>query len=288
MPFAPDMKTIHSASPATSSSLLWLSDLHLDQVGQRQIDRLLDQIARSTADRVVITGDISKAESLIRHLRDLATAAAPRPISFVTGNHDYYGSSLDQVDAAIKSLCAEVPNLHFLDGEQIIPLSRHACLLGHRGWADARTGYRHFTRLRSPDQHAIRDFSGLTHEQSMLRMQELGKESASRIRSILPLALSRYRHVVVLTHVPPFPEAVLYDGAGCSPSHLPHYTSLSVGLAVRAIASASARAYPNRRITILAGHSHSASVTHIGTNICVRVAHARTGRPGPHEVLRIS
>jgi predicted phosphohydrolase len=284
MPFAPDMKTIHSASPATSSSLLWLSDLHLDQVGQRLIDRLLDQIAQSTADRVVITGDISKADSLISHLRALASAAAPRPISFVTGNHDYYGSSLAQVDAAIKSLCAEIPNLHFLDGEQIIPLSRHACLVGHRGWADARTGYRCRTRLRSPDQHAIRDFSGLTHEQSMLRMQELGKESAGKIRRILPHALSRYRHVVVMTHTPPFPEVVRYNDAPCGPLHLPHYTNLSAGLAIRGIANA----FPNRRITILAGHSHSASVTHIGTNICVRVAYARTGRPGPQKVLRIS
>ncbi len=116
------------------------------------------------------------------------------------------------------------------------------------------------------------------------RMRALGAESAEQIRNILPLALSRYRHVVILTHVPPYPEAVLYDGNECSPSHLPHYTNLSVGLAIRGIA----RAFPKRKITVLAGHSHSASVAHITPNLCVRVAHARTGKPGTAEVLRFS
>jgi len=263
---------------------LWLSDLHLDKASNPQIDHLLAHISATSADCFFVTGDISKARSLTDHLRLLATACRPRPIFFVTGNHDYYGGFFAHVDAGIGSLCGAVENLHFLNGQQIIPLNRHTCLIGDRGWPDARTGYGIHSCLRSPDHSAINDFRGFTRQQSMIRMQELGRESANRIRKVLPLALTRFRHAILLTHTPPFPEAVRYNDAPCGPLHLPHYVNLSAGLAIRGIA----KAFPSCRITILAGHSHSSSITHIGTNICVRVAHARTGRSGPQELLRLS
>lgn len=118
----------------------------------------------------------------------------------------------------------------------------------------------------------------------MLRMQELGRESAKSIRRILPLALTGYRHVILLTHVPPFAEAVRFNDAPCGPLHLPHYANLSAGFAIRGIA----RAFPKRRITILAGHSHSSSITHIDSNICVCVAHVRPGKIESQEILQLS
>ncbi len=278
------MKVITHRPSSTTSTVNWYSDLHLDKVDTRQINYFLQCIVESTADCVAITGDISSARCLTNHLRVIATVCMPRPVFFVTGNHDYYGGSFTEVDAEINALCEKVGNLHYLNGRQIIPLNRHTCLIGHNGWPDARAGYGIHSRLRSPDHRAIVDFRGLTREQSMIKMQELGKDSAKLIRQILPLALSRFFHVIVLTHTPPFAEAVRYNDAPCGPLHLPHYANVSVGLAIRGIASA----FPTRRITILCGHSHSASVTQIGPNICVRVAHARTGRLGALEVLRLS
>ena len=262
----------------------WFSDLHLDKASPSRISRLIDQITDNQSDCVFITGDISTSRKLTEHLALLAAACAPRPIYFVVGNHDYYGSSIAGVDADITSLCAKVGNLHHLDGRQIIPLTRDVCLVGHGGWADARAGHGLRTDLRSPDHHAIRDFHGLSHEQCLLRMQEMGKGSARAIRRILPLALSRFQHVVLLTHTPPYAKSVRYNGEACGRLHLPHYTNVSAGLAIRGIA----RAFPQRRITILAGHTHSANVTHIDPNICVRVAHARTGMPGPLEILQFT
>lgn len=278
------MKDLTNRPTTTSSTALWLSDLHLDKADIRQIKRLLHRIAETSADCIVITGDISSARSLTDHLAALATACMPRPVYFVTGNHDYYGSSFAEVDAGINALCAEVENLHYLNGQQIIPLNGDTCLIGHHGWPDARAGYGIHTYLRSPDHQAIRDFRGLNRQECMLRMRQMGKESAGRIRRILPLALTRFRHVILLTHTPPFPDAVCFNGAPCGPLHLPHYANLSAGLAIRGIASA----FPKRRITILAGHSHSSSITHIDPNICVCVAHARTGKIGPQKILRLS
>jgi predicted MPP superfamily phosphohydrolase len=275
------MKTITST---TTVNALWLSDLHMDKLSEDQCGRLLDQIANTPSDCICITGDISASRKLTEHLALFASACAPRPIYFVTGNHDYYGSSIAEVDAAINALCDSVGNLHYVDARQMIPLNRNICLIGHHGWPDARAGYGNRTFLRSPDQGAIRDFHGLSREQCLLRMQEMGKDSARMIRRILPLALSRYRHVVLLTHTPPYAEAVRYSGKPCGPVHLPHYTNVSAGRAIRGIA----RAFPQGKITILAGHAHSSSVTHIEPNICVRVAHARSGMPGPFEILPFS
>lgn len=270
--------------PKTTVNTLWLSDLHIDKASASRRSRLLDQITNTPSDCVVISGDISTSRKLTEHLALLATACAPRPIFFVCGNHDYYGSSVAEVDAAINALCAKVGNLHYLDGRQIIRLSRDVCLIGHHGWADARAGYGSRTYLRSPDHRAIRDFQGLSRDQCLLRMQEMGKDSARAIRQVLPLALSRFAHVVLLTHTPPYAVSVRFNGDACGPLHLPHYTNVSAGLAIHGIA----RAFPQRRITILAGHAHSSNVTHIDPNICVRVAHARTGRPGLLEVLQFS
>jgi predicted MPP superfamily phosphohydrolase len=278
------MKNTTRTSSTQSITTLWLSDLHFDRASASQQRRLLDQIANTPSDSVLISGDISTSKHLNEHLALLASASTSRPVYFVMGNHDFYGSSFRAVDTAINALCCRVRNLHHLDGRQIIPLNHNTCLIGHRGWPDARSGYGVHSCLRSPDHREIHDFRGLTRQQSMIRMRELGMASARIIRKILPLALTRFRHVIVLTHTPPFPEAVLYNGAPCSPIHLPHYVNLSAGIAIQAIA----KSFPSRRLTVLAGHAHSSSITHIGTNICVRVAHARTGRTGPQEILRLS
>lgn len=276
------MKSVSTTLDSKFNSALWLSDLHLDKASGQQIGHLLANISATSADCFFITGDISNARSLTDHLGVIAAACRPRHIFFTTGNHDYYGGSIARVGADIDSVCAEILNLHHLDGRQIIPLNRNTCLIGHRGWADSRAGYGDRTCLSSPDHRAIHDFRRLTREQALHRMQELGRESAAFIRQILPLALTRYRQVIMLTHTPPFAKAVRYNGAPCGPIHLPHFTNVAAGLAIRGIA----RAFPKRRITILAGHTHSSSVTHIDANICVRVAQARTGRPSLQEVLQ--
>lgn len=274
------MKTITPTSPIRT---LWLSDTHLDRAPILEINRLLKKIASTESDCIVVSGDISTAAKLHHHLLLLAAACAPRHLYFVTGNHDYYGSSIAQVDSLVRNLCERVENLHHVDGRRIIPLGRDVCLIGHRGWADARAGYGQNTFVDFPDRHVIQDFDGLSLSQSLLKMTELGRESARVIRRTLPLALSQYRHVVVLTHVPPFSSAALYNNAPCGPTHSPHYVNVSVGLAIRGIA----KAFPNRRITVLAGHAHSSCMLSVWPNISVRVAHARTGKPSQIELLEL-
>jgi predicted MPP superfamily phosphohydrolase len=264
-------------TPTRNLKIHWLSDLHLDKATEAQSHKLHGKLEGSDADCVVITGDTSTSNQITNHLRVISEAASPQPVYFVTGNHDYFGGKISTVDEGLQGLCRQVKNLHYLEGKCIIPLSRTTCLIGHRGWPDARAGYGQRTLLKSPDHRAIRDFHGLTSKQALAKMREMGNESASAIRRILPLALARFQHVIIMTHIPPFHEAVVYAGKPCSPAHLPHYVNHSLGLVIRGIA----RAYPEKKITVLAGHTHCAKVTKMAHNVSVRVAGARTGRPSP-------
>ena len=272
------MKTISLNKPI---KVLWLTDIHLDRVSPDKQRRFFDCLAASESEIVVISGDISTAKHLNEHLFQLAAACAPRSVYFSLGNHDYHGNGLREVEDGVAALCRSRTNLHHLDGRGIIPISRSTCLVGFRGWADARAGYGEQTVVDSRDRTQIRDFHGLGPHESLLKMRELGAESARMIRGILPLALSKFKHVVILSHVPPFPASLIYNGKPCAPTHLPHFCNLSAGLAIRAITSA----YPQRRVTVLSGHSHSRSVTQILPNLTTRVGHARPGRPCLQKVL---
>lgn len=272
------MKTQSLHKPTT---VQWLTDLHLDRASPWHQRGFLGRLAASESGIVVISGDISSARDLNRHLLQIAEACAPRPVYFTLGNHDYHHGGLREVEDGVAELCRSHANLHFLNGRGITPISRSTCLVGFRGWADARAGYGAQTVVDSRDRLLIRDFHGLGPHESLLKMTELGAESARMIRRILPLALSRFRHVVILSHVPPFAASLIYNGKSCAPTHLPHFCNFSAGLAIRAITSA----YPQRRVTVLSGHSHSQSVSQILPNLIALVGHARPGRPGLQNVL---
>jgi len=263
-------------------SALWVGDLHLDKAEDRQRAKLFEKIYSSQSDCVIITGDIGNAHNLQDHLTALASVCLPRPCFFVPGNHDYHGSSIAKVEKTLEKLQTGISNFHFLNGKRLIPLGHDTCLVGHGGWADARAGHGQYTRIDSPDRHAIRDFQGMDQRMALRKMHELGRESAAAIRKILPLALTRYHHVVIATHVPPFPTAVRFNDQPCGRMHQPHFSNLSAGLAILGIA----RAFPQCRITILAGHAHSQCIQTILPNLTIRVGHARTGRPDVFDLVR--
>jgi predicted phosphohydrolase len=276
-------KFARNRNQASKISALWLGDLHLDKTDDPRRKELFNTIQCSQSDCVIITGDVTNSRHLSEHLGVLASLCRPRPCYFTPGNHEYHGSSIAETEITLDLLQKDVANFHFLNGRKLIPLGHDTCLIGHGGWADARAGSGQFTRIDSPDRHAINDFQGMGKRKSLQKMSELGRESAAVIRKILPLALTRYHHVVIATHVPPFPTAVRYDNKPCGLMYLPHFSNLSAGLAILGIA----RAFSHRRITILAGHAHSKCIQAILPNLTIRVGNARTGRPDIFELLKL-
>ena len=47
----------------------------------------------------------------------------------------------------------------------------------------------------------------MSKSERLAKLHALGDEAADHFRAVLREALSRFRHVVVLTHVPPFRES---------------------------------------------------------------------------------
>ena len=113
------------------------------------------------------------------------------------------------------------------------------------------------------------------------RMRELGKASANYFRRQLPYALTCYRKVVIATHVPPFAQAVKFNGKRCSSEQLPFYVNASAGGVIKGIGAH----FPRSQITVLCGHSHSATSVRVAPNIEAWVGGAKPGRPKIQGIL---
>lgn len=270
-----------SKSPSLTARVLWLSDLHIDRATGKQQSLLADKLAALAYDAAVITGDSSSAPHLVRHLRMLAAAVAPRRLLFVLGNHDYHNGSFLEVREAVARICQTTPNLTHLGMGDVVALNANTALIGHDGWADARAGWGSRTIINNRDHHSIEDFRNLTKEELFSRMESLGRESAAAFRATLPRALKRFQHVVVATHVPPFPSAAHFSGKICDATFQPHFSNLSAGLALIGIT----KRFPRRFVTVLAGHTHSPVHARILPNLEIRVAGAQTGKPAIQDIL---
>lgn len=244
----------------------WCTDLHLDTIPDWSRKKFLGQLAALDVSGLVITGDISNGEQLHAHLGQIAEAFTPRPIYFVCGNHDYYGSSFMEVERRLESLAREHDNLKHLGDGEMIPLAPGHVLLGHRGWADGRAGWRNRAGL-GRDCREIEDFRWMSKESVREKMMELGRESAVHFRKRLPYALTCYRHVWIATHTPPFRQAVFFDGKPCRPKNLANFTNVCAGGTIGGIA----RSFPRSRITVLCGHTHSPVSMRIASNVSLHL-----------------
>lgn len=244
---------------------------------------LHNTIAVLQSRAMIVSGDISSAPYIAKHLRGLAEAWAPRPLYFVLGNHDFYHGSIESVGRDVAAVCRSVPNLHHLRGDEIIPLGNDTGLIGHRGWPDARAGWGRNTIIDSRDHGSIDDFRGLSKAERFAKMELLGKEAATAFRRTLPFALGRYRHVVIATHVPPFPDSAQFNNTRCGPTHLPHFVNLAAGMALVGIV----RNFPRNHVTVLSGHTHCPAHLRILHNLEARVGGARPGNPGIQGTLFI-
>lgn len=90
-----------------------LSDLHLEFHRDHGATFIQGQ-ADDGYDALILAGDIT----LVRHLpfvmAEFRKAAGSRPILFVAGNHEFYGSSVEEAERKLGSL-GEDPHFHWLD-----------------------------------------------------------------------------------------------------------------------------------------------------------------------------
>jgi len=261
--------------------LLWLTDTHLDHADASSRQAFFEKLRSTVYDAVVITGDISISRQLATHLGELAQACAPRKIYFLLGNHDFYGSSFEEVDRIAATCCAKHPNLQHLGQGEVVRLGPNSALVGHRGWSDGRAYGGRRTSRRFPDQDGIRDLRYHSTFPAFRKMDRLGRESGCYFRRVLPYALTSFRHVLIATHVPPFERAVRFSGKPCDSLHLPHYVNASAGAVIQRVSEH----FPRTKVTVLCGHAHHGNTVQIADNLEVRVGQVHKGSPAIQSVF---
>src|SRR5262245_5930914 len=230
---------------------LWTSDLHWDRLDPRDRTEFEQWVAGQQADALIFSGDLGEAPSVVDYLGHLHNVLG-RPIYFVLGNHDFFRGSLEEVRAAVRAAVGRQPGLHWLSDSGPLPLGPDTAILGHDGWADARLGDYDGSRLWPRDFMWIRDLTGLSNADRLARLNRLGDEAAAHVRSALTQAVAAWSHVYCVTHVPPFREACVDAAGRIAEEKLPFYTCKAVG---DVLVEVMAR-HPDRRLTVLCGHTH--------------------------------
>lgn len=263
--------------------LAWMTDLHLDIVGQPGVADLCSTIRRSGADALLITGDISSAHSH-RHYLEYLASNLKKQIYFVLGNHDYYGSSIKKVNSELAKVVEGNNRLVWLSRAGIVELSAETCLIGHEGLADGRLGDPEGSTVMLNDYYQIKELVQPTKELRLQVQHKLGDSAARYLQKQLLSAVKHYRNILVALHVPPFPEACWHQGHNSDDNYLPHFGCKATGDELRAVMIK----HPEVSMTVYCGHTHSGGYAEILPNLQVDTSEAEYGYPRIERVLTIA
>jgi len=257
----------------------WLTDIHLDFLQDHEAIRFIEKLADQKFDGLFLTGDISTASKLEFHLQ-LFEKRYKTSVYFVLGNHDYYGGSIETV-RKIADACNRSNLLHWLPAAGVVELSKDKCLVGHGGWADGRLGDYAGSRILLNDYLKIQNFVQAGSLGRLALLNSLGDQAAEYFKAILPESLAKYKHVIVLTHVPPFKEACLHEGAFSADDWLPHFSCKAVGDVLEKLMIE----HPERKMTVLCGHTHYSGQVEVLPNLLVKTGGAEYGSPVIQEIM---
>jgi 3',5'-cyclic-AMP phosphodiesterase len=114
-------------------------------------------------------------------------------------------------------------------------------------------------------------------------LKSMGDEAAAHVRRHLPAALEAREEVYLVTHVPPLRAACWYDGRISDDEWAPHFTCQAMGQALLEIMPR----FPDRRLTVLCGHTHGSGFTQPLANLRIHTGGAEYGQPVLHQVLEV-
>ena len=262
-------------------NLVWTSDIHLNFVHFSQWRNILSSFC-DLGDGVLVTGDIADGldcKAAIEAMNDM-----PKPIYFVTGNHDYYHSSFSAVDKICNSVKDQDTGAIWLEKHGPIKLSDESVLVGVGGWADARSGKSFYdSNVRLADHEIIADLKCSKHDQLRV-IQNRAKKAEEILRRQLSLAFkTNPKTVYVATHVPAFAETNLApNGKFSDGDFLTHFNWHGLEELLVDVSEE----HPEINFIHLSGHTHTGASYKRG-NIYSRVASARYHDPKVEDVLAI-
>ncbi len=246
----------------------WLTDIHLNFLRPLALKAFFDRVKAEQPDALLVTGDIAEGDSVAKFLGQMIDHIGA-PIYFVLGNHDFYRAN-------IRVVRGDIPRANkratYMPAIPSIQLGR-VTMIGVDGWGDARCGDLAST-VQLSDWNLIEEFKKTKTDRNARNelLQRLGTAEGRLLAEKLA-AVAGVPELLVLTHVPPYPEACVYDGEQSGPAWTPFFTCIATG----EVLDAHAKAHPHQKITVLCGHSHG-----LGTYQRFPNLEVRTGGWPPH------
>lgn len=170
-----------------------MSDLHME-FGSPTIDSgFYDTNNDEDCDVIIIAGDISNNDSPEK-LQLFAKHIYPKPLLYVTGNHDYYRSSRKEIDKTLEDMCESIENFYFINHK--IFMLNDLYIIGCTGWQNI-AGY-------NSHDYPLNDFGLISDHET--NIETWGKED----RFYLEETFNELKNkpVIVITHLPPVVFAI--------------------------------------------------------------------------------
>lgn len=242
--------------------LLWITDAHLDHLSNKVEDAWFEKLTKTQVDMLLLGGDTANSRVFGRLLGRIGEVF-PSEVALVAGNHDYYHTSVSEFRAALAHH-QRTGAIIFEPGCQITPIkiADDVYLCGSGGWGDATAGCANALAMELNDEHLIRELKMTRNLTNKLR--ELGNESAEHLDNQLAAVPEDANCVIILTHVPPWPEACWHEGQRSDEFALPRFCWQAGGNVI----SKFAEQMPHTKFIVLCGHTHSDGVWKSGNIMC--------------------
>jgi 3',5'-cyclic-AMP phosphodiesterase len=262
---------------------LCYSDTHLNFTFPWTKYRFVNKIAAEQAAGLFLPGDIACGLTIKQMLAFLAKKL-DMPIYFVIGNHDSYGTSFQETHSAIRDICNKYSHLIWLTDHEVIKLNHEACLIGDDGWYDARLGNLDYIAYNF-DWMTIKEFRLLkSFDEKLTYSRQLADQSTAALKNKLEKALETYQTVYIMTHMPPWREAVRGLGTELEAFWLPYSINFRMGEMIEEVM----RDRGNQNVIILSGHTHTPAIINVSHNIeCVVQNGKYLGSPTEHNCVFI-
>lgn len=263
---------------------LCYSDPHLNFAFPWTKYSFLERIAAEGAKGLFLTGDIACGLTIENMLTSMAKRLENTNIYFIAGNHDYYSTSIKETSAVFKRLCAKYSNLIWVTDHDIIPLTDEICLIGEEGWYDARLGDPSYV-VYNFDWIMIEEFRKLsTFSEKFAYCQHLADTSTANLKIKLENALEKFQTIYIMTHMPPWREAVRGLGTEMEKFWLPYSINHEMGKMIETIMDSRG----NQNVRVFSGHTHIPALINVSHNIECLVQNGKyLGSPTEHNCVFI-
>lgn len=255
----------------------WITDPHLSHLPQQR-DRFYfyDAVREQGTDVILVSGDVGSAMSAFLLLAEMS-ARTGRRVMFVFGNHDYYGDSIEDVQAHVP----KDGRVIYLPEAGVVGLTDKSCVVGQGGWGDGQYGNATTSPILLADWQYIWEFheaeAAFDVEKRLKLLRSLANAEAKILEADLETACERFRHIYIVTHVPPFPEATWHEGKRSDDDWLPWFTCKAIGDVIMDCVLR----HRHRQFEVLCGHTHGGGTLKppLMPNLIVRTGEARYGSP---------